>query len=119
MMTPENKKVPGESKDLYRILAENSTDMISKHTLEGVYTYVSPACRSLLGYEPEDLVGRSAYAFLHPDDRQRIKDVHSTILQRPDVYTVTYRIRSKDGSYTWFETASRTVREPEWVRRWR
>ncbi len=113
MMTPENGKVPGESKDLYRILAENSTDMISKHTIEGVYTYVSPACRSLLGYEPEDLVGRSAYAFLHPDDRQRIKDVHSTILQRPDVYTVTYRIRSKDGSYTWFETASRTVREPE------
>ena len=42
--------------------------MISKHTPEGVYTYASSACRSLLGYDPEELVGRDAYEFLHPDD---------------------------------------------------
>ena len=38
---------------------------------------------------------------------------HSTILERPDTQTVGYRIRRKDGSYTWFETTSRTVRDPE------
>jgi PAS domain S-box-containing protein len=101
-----------ESEELYRLLAENSTDMISKHSPEGVYTYVSPACRSLLGYEPEELVGRSAYEFFHPDDLEAIRQTHSTILQRPDVYTVSYRVRRKDGSYTRFETTSRTVREP-------
>ena len=111
-MTPENGKVSPESQELYRLLAENSTDMISKHTLEGVYTYVSPACRSLLGYEPEDLVGRSVYEFLHPGDVQRVKSVQSTIPQRPDVHTVNYRVWRKDGSYTWFETTGRAVREP-------
>ncbi len=86
--------------------------MISKHTPAGVYTYASPACRSLLGYDPEELVGRDAYEFFHPDDLEEIGRSHSAILERPDTYTVAYRIRRKDGSYTWFETTSRTVRDP-------
>ena len=100
-----------ENEELYRLLAEHSTDMISKHTPEGVYTYASPACRSLLGYEPEELVGRDAYEFFHPDNLEQISKTHSTILERPDTYTVGYRIRRKDGSYIWFETTSRTVRD--------
>jgi PAS domain S-box-containing protein len=102
-----------ESEELYRLLAEHSTDMISKHTPEGVYTYASPACRSLLGYDPGDLVGHDAYEFFHPDDLEAILETHSTILERPDTYAVCYRIRRKDGSYTWFETTSRTVWDPE------
>jgi PAS domain S-box-containing protein len=103
----------GESAELYRLLAEHSTDMISKHTPEGFYTYASPACRSLLGYDPEELVGRDAYEFFHPNDLEEIKRTHSAILERPDTYAVGYRIRRKDGSYTWFETTSRTVRNPD------
>ena len=87
--------------------------MISKHTPEGVYTYASSACRSLLGYDPEELVGRDAYEFLHPDDVAEVSRTHSTILERPDTQTIGYRIRRKDGSYTWFETTSRSVRDPE------
>jgi PAS domain S-box-containing protein len=102
-----------ESDELYRLLAEHSTDMISKHTPEGVYTYASSACRSLLGYDPEDLVGCDAYELFHPDDVAEVSRTHSAILERPDTHTVGYRIRRKDGSYTWFETTSRTVRNPE------
>jgi len=101
------------SEELYRLIADNSTDMISKHTPEGVYTYASPACRSLLGYEPEELLGHSAYEFFHPEDLEAIKKSHSSVLELPDTYTVSYRIRRKDGSYLWFETSSRTIREPE------
>ena len=86
--------------------------MISKHTLEGVYTYASPICRSLLGYEPEELIGRSAYEFFHPEDLERISNTHSAILRRPDVHTVHYRIRRKDGSYTRFETTGYAVGDP-------
>ena len=104
---------PRESEELYRLLAENSTEIISRHTPEGVYTYASPTCRSLLGYEPEELVGHSTYEFLHPEDLEQIRSAQSAMLESPDVRTVSYRIRRKDGSYTWFETTSRTVREPE------
>jgi PAS domain S-box-containing protein len=110
---PEAGGMLRESEELYRLLAEHSTDMISKHTPEGVYTYASPACRCLLGYEPEDLVGRDAYEFFHPDDLEQIRSTHSTILEHPDTYTVGYRIRRSDGSYIWFETTSRTVRDPD------
>lgn len=110
---PGIRETQHESDELYRLLAEHSTDMISKHTPEGVYTYASSACRSLLGYDPEDLVGRDAYEYLHPDDVEEIKKTHSAILELPDTRTVGYRIRRKDGSYTWFETTSRTVRNPD------
>jgi PAS domain S-box-containing protein len=102
-----------EGEELYRLLAEHSTDMISKHTPGGLYTYASPACRSLLGYDPEDLVGRDAYEFFHPDDLEAVQETHSTILERPDTHAVCYRIRRKDDTYTWFETTSRTVRDPK------
>ena len=108
--TEEELKVREE---LYRLITDNSTDMISKHTPEGVYTYASPACRLLLGYDPEELIGCSAYEFFHPEDLGAIKKAHSSIVELPDTYTVSYRIRHRDGSYIWFETTSRTIQEPE------
>ena len=104
---------PRRSEELYRLLAEHSTDMISKHTPEGVYIYASPACRTLLGYDPEELVGRDAYELFHPDYFEEIRKTHTAILERPDTYTVAYRIRRKDGSYTWFDTTSRTRPYPD------
>ncbi len=102
-----------DSEARYRLLADHSTDMISRHTPDGVYLYASPACRTLLGYEPEELVGHSAYEFFHPEDLAAIQKSHSAIIEQPDTYTVSYRIRCKDGDYIWFETTSRTVRNPE------
>jgi PAS domain S-box-containing protein len=81
--------------------------------MDGVYTYASPACHALLGYEPEDLLGRTAYDFFHPDDLAAIKEAHSLVRELPDTRTVSYRIRRKDGSYTWFETTSRAVPEDD------
>ena len=100
------------SEEQYRLLAENSTDLISRHSLDGVYTYASPACRALLGYEPEDLVGRSAYDFLHPEDLEHIVGAHEAIASQSATQTVAYRVLCKDGTYIWFETTSRIVREP-------
>ncbi|WP_304412236.1 PAS domain S-box protein [Kamptonema formosum] len=102
-----------ESEERYRLMAETATDMISRHTPEGVYLYASPASRTLLGYDPEELVGRSAYAFFHPEDLAPIEKSHATILEVLDISTVSYRIRRKDGRYIWFETTSRSLRDPD------
>jgi PAS domain S-box-containing protein len=55
---------------LYRLLAENSTDTIVRGNLDGVRLYISPAVRTLLGYEPEELIGRKASELVHPDDAE-------------------------------------------------
>lgn len=108
-----NRRALEESERHYRLLSEYSTDMISRHTLDGTYVFVSPACRALTGYEPEELVGHSAYQFFHPDDVEQIVGTHSAILERPETDTISYRLRRKDGTYIWFETTSRAVRTPD------
>lgn len=102
-----------EREESFRLLVTNSTNMVSRHTPEGIYLYVSPACRTLLGYEPEELVGRSVYEFLHPEDLTELVKSNSTRREIPNTYTLTYRIRTKSDRYIWFETTSRTVRDEE------
>ncbi|MEB3279192.1 MAG: PAS domain S-box protein [Lyngbya sp.] len=98
-----------ESEARYRLLAENAKDMISTHTCEGVFLYVSPASRHLLGYEPDELLGRSLYEFFHPTDAAAWQRTYTVVGQLPDEYTTTYRVRRRDGNYVWFETTSRAI----------
>jgi two-component system sensor kinase FixL len=90
----------------WRSLAENSVDMISHHDAEGRYLYASSACRRLLGYEPEALLGRSAYEFFHPEDVARIRHSHNVVLENSNQFQVRYRIRNRAGDYLWVETNS-------------
>nr|WP_290223468.1 PAS domain S-box protein [Trichocoleus desertorum] len=99
-----------ESEQRFRLLAENSTDMISQHAPDGTFLYVSPACHSLLGYEPEELLGRSAYDFHHMDDLEAVRLIHDTILEMPDTYSVSYRFRHQQGHYVWLESTAKTIR---------
>jgi two-component system, LuxR family, sensor kinase FixL len=102
-----------ESEKLYRLLAVHSTDMITQHTKDGVYIYVSPACRDLLGYEPDELVGRNLYELFHPDDIPLVRDSHEQLSMQPTINTISYRIRRGDGAYTWLETSTKMIHDPE------
>ncbi|OBZ11190.1 MULTISPECIES: PAS domain S-box protein [Bacillales] len=98
-----------ESEKSFRLLAENSSDMISKHNRDGLFTYVSPACYTLLGYRDDELIGLSPFQLYHPDDHQRMLDNQELIYKNADASAITYRIRRKDGTYRWFESTSRVV----------
>ena len=65
--------------ELYRLLAENSTDTIVRGDLDGVRLYISPAVRTLLGYEPEAMIGRKAIDIVHPDDIEAFGRVMSDV----------------------------------------
>ncbi len=99
------------SEERYRLLADHATDIISTHTLSGIYTYVSPACRAILGWEPEELLGRDPYDFFHPEDLTTIENSHINVLETTDMQVVSYRFRRKSGDYTWLEMTTRTVRD--------
>jgi diguanylate cyclase (GGDEF)-like protein/PAS domain S-box-containing protein len=98
-----------ESEERYRLLAENMNDLVCLHELDGRYLYVSPSCETLLGYQYNELIGRTPYDFFHPDDRDRIyQDAHQeAIVQKP--IPITYRMRHKQGHYIWFETLTKPI----------
>ena len=99
------------SEELYRVLAENSVDVITRHALDSTYHYVSPASESVLGYLPEEIMGRRAIELTHPEDlgiyRQiaRALDNDARIKER-------VRFRHKDGHYVWLEVTGRLIRDP-------
>lgn len=102
-----------ESEARYRLLAENSTDIISRHQLDGSYIYASPATMPLLGYRPDDLIGTNIYQFLHPEDIESVRQAHRAVIECPEPMTAAYRIRHKEGHYVWLETSAKRTENPE------
>ena len=96
-----------ESEAQFRLMAENSSDMISKHDTAGTFIYVSPACRTLLGYEPEELTGTSATPLIHPEDANQLIGLLATPTGDDMTTTFHYRARRKNGEYVWLETTAR------------
>ncbi|MCX6020209.1 MAG: PAS domain S-box protein, partial [Chloroflexi bacterium] len=101
-----------QSEERYRLLAENSTDLIAGHRPDGVFLYASAACRRLLGYAPEELIGHLAYEFFHPDDLPAPQPEGRSLVEVWESGAKVFRFRRKDGAYLWFETTSRAVRHP-------
>lgn len=97
------------NEERYRLIAENSTDFISLHTIDGKYAYVSPISYTMLGYNPKELLNQSAYDFFHHDDMDKIKLSHQKILNCEGIQTINYRFRCKDGKFIWLETKSQKV----------
>ncbi|MCC5656845.1 PAS domain S-box protein [Nostoc sp. XA010] len=100
-----------ESEACFRLMAENSTDIISRHTVDGTLLYISPACYTVLGYQPEELVGNHSRELVHPDDLAEIARNYPVNADLPDIYTITHRARHKDGNYIWLEATIRAIRD--------
>ncbi|RTE67176.1 PAS domain S-box protein [Amphritea opalescens] len=94
-------------------MAEQSTDMISRHAPDDWrFIDASPAVTHLLGYRVDEIVGMSAYELYHPDDVEDFKRRSPSVSYERGLYTHTYRFRCKDGHYTWLESTSRSIRDP-------
>ncbi len=100
-----------ESREHYRLLAENATDLISRLSPAGGYLYVSPVCHTLLGYSVEEMVGHTPLEFLHPDASQTVPQLNQPLSAWPAVSTITCQARHKDGRYIWLETTTKIVRD--------
>jgi len=100
-----------KARRLYRLITENTTDLISRHTPDGRFLDASPASWTLLGYWPQELRGKRAQHLFHAQDFARLMQRAREALQQDGYHTMTYRIRHQRGHYLWFETASRAIRE--------
>ncbi|PYE52965.1 PAS domain-containing sensor histidine kinase [Deinococcus yavapaiensis] len=93
------------SEQRFRLLAEHASDLVCLMSPEGVYLYASPSHRRILGFEPDELIGRNVYELFPPHDLSEIERSHEAVLAgRP--FTVTYRGQRKDGTPLWLESTS-------------
>jgi PAS domain S-box-containing protein len=104
----ENALVNSEQK--FRLLAENSEDIISVHAADGTIWYLSPSLTHVLGYEVEEVIGTAILDYVHPDDRHKFfKQERSPDLQDQESLIIRYRIRKKDTSFLWLETIIKPI----------
>jgi PAS domain S-box-containing protein len=97
-----------ESERQFRLLAENSIDMISRVKPDGTRIYVSPAYKATLGYEPEELLGKRDN-FMHPDDAHLLESLWNVLTPENYSTRIAFRTKHKDGYYIWIESTVRAI----------
>jgi two-component system cell cycle sensor histidine kinase/response regulator CckA len=90
---------------LYRALIEHSFDLMFLFGPTGTIDFASPSCSTILGYAPEELVGREAMELVHPDDAVFAGNELASLMSMPGAVhqRMELRIRAKDGSWRWIE----------------
>jgi cell cycle sensor histidine kinase DivJ len=105
-----------EGAAMYRFLADNATDLITRHSSDGRIRFASPATLALLGRLPEDITGMAMQSLAHPDDFQTVQAalMESSYYGRAGAAEV--RLKHRDGHFVWMEMRCRpaqmTVDEP-------
>ncbi|MFC5451169.1 PAS domain S-box protein [Paenibacillus aestuarii] len=110
-LTEKKKKEEEFNKieELHNLISEHSQDVILRLTPDGKISYVSPAIRIQLGFEPDELIGKYAYDYWHPEDMNGgwLRRGYS---DNADSRIFVYRLRHKNGHYIWQEAHSKKIR---------
>jgi len=95
-----------DSETRYRLMADNASDMISRLDAKGVITFMSPASKALLGFKPEELVGKRVIDLTHPDDVPGVQAYFRNLIAAgpgAQAEPLQYRGRRRDGQWIWLE----------------
>lgn len=115
-----NKQVQlDEAKNLYRLLANNTVDIVCLHNLDTTFKYISPSIKNLLGFTPEELIGQFPLDYTHPTEVENIKSkLTDFITSRSDDYIsdkafepFIAQFKNKSGLYIWMEIKANFITE--------
>ncbi len=94
----------------FRLLIENTSDIITILDHEGIIRYESPSVQRVLGFDPGELIGRSAFELVHAEDRERAEQFFYDRVHKPGVMpNLELRVRCRDGSYRVLEAAGNVL----------
>ena len=102
------------SEERFRALIEHSADVIALLNADGTICYESPSVTPVLGYLPEELVGRHVSELLHPDDVSAVLALFTQLVAQPETkLSAQCRYRRKNGTWCWIEaTGTNLLAEP-------
>jgi PAS domain S-box-containing protein len=108
----------------YRLITEHTSDLIAitTFTVNPVYTYISPSHKRAIGYDPEDLIGKSSFDLIHPDDRKKLLPLLTKYISQKvkglltgkelEIFeTVQFRVRDKAGNWHYLESTVNLVHD--------
>ena len=92
----------------YEAFVENSSDVVIHIDENGEMVYLSPGLERILGREPEDRVGKNAFKYIHPDDRERTIEEFYNLTEdsKRELEEIEIRMENEDGEYVWIEVAA-------------
>jgi PAS domain S-box-containing protein len=95
------------SESQFRGLVENTSDLIYIMGLDGVFNYVSPQVKTILGYLSTELIGKSAIEYIHQDDQHVLMDAIPQLLTtKQSLSGMELRVMRKDGTWCWLVYSS-------------
>jgi diguanylate cyclase (GGDEF)-like protein/PAS domain S-box-containing protein len=98
------------SEQQFRSLIENASDIITVMDPDGAMSFVGPSVQRVLGYQPEELIGKNAFDFIHPDDLPDVLRNFSLLVQNPAApQSAEFRFRHADGSWRTLEAIGRNA----------
>ena len=101
-----------ETLERYRLLAENASDIVYEADTEGTIRWISPSCR-MLGWEPDDLLGRSVFDIVYEDDRTTLFKNRRRVLAGEIAPSIEGRYLSKSGEPHWMSISVRPLRDDD------
>ncbi|XP_068183026.1 endothelial PAS domain-containing protein 1-like isoform X2 [Antennarius striatus] len=87
----------------------DSRTFLSRHSMDMRFTYCDDRVTQLLGYSPEDLLGRSIYDFYHALDSQSVTRIHHNLCTKGQAVSAQYRMLAKNGGFVWVETQGTVI----------
>jgi PAS domain S-box-containing protein/diguanylate cyclase (GGDEF)-like protein len=109
----DRASLPADSRHAFRMLAEHSADMITRSDPEGRLVFVSAASKRMLGYAPEEMLGRLFTDFAVPEDRAEMIANRNRSLASIGSMTIRCRLTHKDGTRIWVESRLTVVRSAD------
>lgn len=103
----------------YRILAEEATDMLAEHDSRGRFLYTTQRSKQIVGYDPDELAGKSIYEFIDPEQLAEVQAEHKKILKQKSSRSFAYKFKHKNGRYIWLESATKFYQPEEDGEEWR
>lgn len=91
----------------------NPMEFISRHAIDGKFTFVDQRVKNVLEYSPTDLLGKSCYDFFHPEDQSHMRENFDQVLKnKGQMFSLMYRFRSKKCQWIWLRTQAYAFLNP-------
>lgn len=99
-----------QSEEYFRLVTENSMDIITILEKDGTMRYESPSVERTLGFQREELTGANVFEFVHPDDKEEAMKIFSQAIENPGLsLSLEVRFKHKDGSWRILEVMGKNL----------